>query len=86
MTAPPNPDTTDRIISQGRALVRAIDGTGEITPTGWVERFLVTLLLASYRQRLRAVVEAAPAWMTDEILSASRRISDDRSALWMSEN
>ena len=34
----PNPDTTPRIIRQGRALVRAIEALGTIDPTGWFER------------------------------------------------
>jgi hypothetical protein len=32
------------------------------------------------------IVEAAPAWVGEEILSASKRIGDDRAVLWMSEN
>jgi len=32
-------------------------------------------------RRLRAIVEAAPAWVSEEILSASERIGDDRAVL-----
>jgi hypothetical protein len=31
-------------------------------------------------------VEAAPSWVSEEILSASERIGDDRAVLWLSEN
>jgi hypothetical protein len=79
MTAP---HPTDRILRQGRAL----EGLSEIEPSGPIERFIAGLLLAAYKRRLRGIVEAAPAWVTEEILSASERIGDDRVALWMSEN
>ncbi len=81
-----NPELTDRIIRQGRALVRAIEALSTIEPTGPIEQALAGLLLADYKRRLRAIVEAAPAWVSEEILSASERIGDDRAALWMSEN
>ena len=44
------------------------------------------MLLYAYKRRLRGVVEVAPAWMVEEILSASEHIGDDRAVLWMSEN
>jgi len=40
------PDLTDRILTQGKALVRAIDVLGTIEPTGPFERALACLLLA----------------------------------------
>jgi hypothetical protein len=40
----------------------------------------------TYKCHLRAIVEAAPAWVSEEILSASERIGDDRAVKWMSEN
>ena len=73
-------------MGQGRALVRAIEAIGTIEPTGPFERALARLLSAAYKRRLRAIVEAAPAWVSEEILSASERIGDDRAALWLSEN
>jgi hypothetical protein len=76
----------DRVITQGRALVRAIEALGIIEPSGWFERTLARLLLAGYKRRLRAIVGAVPAWVTEEILSASQHIGDDRAALWMSDN
>jgi hypothetical protein len=44
------------------------------------------MLLYAYRRRLRGVVEAVPAWMAEEILSASEHVGDDRTVLWLSEN
>jgi len=44
------------------------------------------LLLAAYKRRLRAIVKVAPAWVSEEILSASEWIGDKRAVLWMSEN
>jgi hypothetical protein len=41
------PDLTDRIILQGRALVRAIEGLSTIEPTGPFERALARLLMAA---------------------------------------
>jgi hypothetical protein len=64
---------TDRIILQGRALVRAIEALGTIEPTGPFERALARLLLAAYKRRLRAIVKVVPTWVSEEILSASER-------------
>ena len=77
---------TDRIISQARPLVRAIEALGTIEPTNRLERKLARLLLYVYKRRLRGIVEAAPAWVSEEILSASEHIGDQRAALWMSDN
>jgi hypothetical protein len=65
---------------------RPFEKLSEIEPGGPIERFIAGLLLAAYRRRLRGIVEVAPAWVVEEILSASQRIGDDRAALWMSEN
>ena len=54
--------------------------------SGPIERAAARLLLYAYKRRLRRVVEAAPAWMVEEILSASEHIGDDRAVLWMSDN
>ena len=80
------PDPTDRILRQGRALVRAIEALGTIEPTGPFERALARLLQAAYKRRLRAIVATVPDWVAEEILSASEHIGDDRPVLWMSEN
>ena len=43
-------------------------------------------MLVGCERRLRAVVGVAPAWVSEEILSASERIGDQRAVLWMGEN
>jgi hypothetical protein len=45
-----NPELTDRILRQGRALVRAIEALGTIQPTGPFERALARLLMAAYKR------------------------------------
>ena len=77
---------TDHIIAQGRALVRAIEALATIEPTGPFERAIAGLLLAAYKRRLRAIIGAVPARVGEEILSASERIGDQRTVLWLSEN
>jgi hypothetical protein len=57
-----------------------------IEPSGWFERWHARRLQAAYKQRLRAIVAAAPSWVTEEILSASKHIESDRPAVWFSEN
>ena len=60
--------------------------SGDLRPTsGWFERAIAGLLLAAYKRRLRAVVAVAPAWVVEEILSASEQIGSDR-PMWMSDN
>ena len=81
-----DPDHTDRIIEQGKALVRAIEALGMIESSGPFERTIAGLLLAAYKRRLRRIVKVAPGWVSEEILSASEHIGDDRAVLWMSEN
>ena len=81
-----DPNSTDRIMTQGKALVRVGEAPSPIEPSGPFERALAGLLLAGYKQRLRAIVETAPSWVTKEILSASEHIGDDRAALWVSKN
>lgn len=51
-----NPNHADRMIAQGHALVRVIEGLDTIEPTGRIERALVALLVATYVRRLRAIV------------------------------
>ena len=79
-------ERTERIIEQGQALVRAIEALDTIDPTGPVEEVLVWLLTKAYRRRLRGIVEAAPAWVAEEILSASEGVGGHRPAVWLSEN
>jgi hypothetical protein len=79
-------ELVNRVIRQGRALVKAIEGLSEVDPTGPIERLMIRMLLDSYKQRLQALVAALPAWAVERILSASEYSEDDRAAVWMSNN
>jgi hypothetical protein len=79
-------NVTERILKQGQALVRAIEAMETIEPTGPIERMHARFLLQAYRRRLRAIVEAAPSWVAEAILSASQHIDEKRPAVWLSEN
>jgi len=57
-----DPVRTAHLISQGRALVRAIEALGTIEPTGPFEWVLVRLLQAAYKRHLCAIVAAALSW------------------------
>ena len=81
-----DPELTDRILRQSRPLVRAIEAMGTIEPTGPFGRALARLPIAAYKRRLRAIVRVVPAWVSEEILSASEHIGDDRAVLWISKN
>jgi hypothetical protein len=59
-------DLTDRILRQGKALVRAIEALGTIEPTGPFERALAHLLMAAYKRRLRAIVRVVPTWVSND--------------------
>jgi hypothetical protein len=80
------PALTDRILRQGKALVRAVDALGTVEPDDPFERALTRLLLAAYKRRLQGTVEAVPAWVSEQILSASERVSAERLAAWSGEN
>jgi hypothetical protein len=54
-----------------QALVRAIEAIGTIEPSSPFER---------------ALAAALPGWVTEEILSASQHIGDDRAVVWFGEN
>jgi hypothetical protein len=81
-----DPDIAARTIRQGKALVRAIESLAVIEPTGPIEQFIVSVLLPAYKRRLRGIVESAPAWVTEEILSASEHSEGERPAVWWSDN
>jgi hypothetical protein len=51
--------------------VRAIEALEAIQATGPLERAVVSLLLQAYRRRLRGLIELAPEWVGEEILSES---------------
>jgi len=59
---------------------------GPIQPSGPFERALARLLVGAYKRRLRGIVKLALTWVSEEILSASEHIGDDRAVLWMSDN
>ena len=71
-----DPDGAGRVITQGRALVRAIEDPETIEPSAWLERFLAHVLRAPYKRRPRAIVGAATTWMGDRILGASADIPE----------
>jgi hypothetical protein len=73
-----DPAHTDRILCQGKALVRAIEALPTIAPSGPTGRAAARRLLAAYNRRLRGVVEVAPNCVTEETLSASGRVGDTR--------
>lgn len=79
-------ELTNDVISCGPTFVCATKALGAIQPTGPFERALVCLLVPAYKCRLRAIVEAVLAWASEEILSASEHIGDDRAVLWVSKN
>jgi hypothetical protein len=68
---------TPRLIAQGRALVRAIESIGAIQADWALERFIASLLLALYKRKLRGIIEAAPAWVGEEISGAGERRESD---------
>jgi len=59
-----NPEVTETVIEQGKALVRAIEALGTIEPSCPFERAIAKLLLAAYKRRLREIVEVAPSWVS----------------------
>jgi hypothetical protein len=81
-----DPEHTDHIIQQGRALVRAIEALGTIEPSGLFERLIAGLLLAAHKRRLRGLVEKAPGWVVERIVGASEGVDDEWTVLWMSDN
>ncbi len=81
-----NPDVTETAIEQGRAIVRAIEALGVIEPSGQFERLLAGILMAVYKRRLQGIIATAPAWVGEQILSASQHVGEDRAAVWFSEN
>jgi hypothetical protein len=74
----------DRVIAQGRALVRAVETLEEIEPTWRFEPLLTRLLLEMYRRKLRGIIEAVPDWAKATILGASS--GDKPMVLWVDKN
>jgi hypothetical protein len=68
------------VVHQGREDVKSqpllVNILSKVTipePTGPFERALARLLMVTYKRRLRGIVEIVPAWVSEEILSASVR-------------
>jgi hypothetical protein len=70
-----NAEVTDEIITQGRALLRAIEALEAIIPSGQAESQLAEQLVGVYKHRLRELLKTAPAWISEEILGAGTRNS-----------
>ena len=62
----PSPDSSDSLIRQNRALVRAIEALSTIKPTSPFQRALVRLPMLAYNRRLCAIVGTAPAWVSND--------------------
>ena len=77
---------TEHIMEQGKTLVRAIEALDTIEPTGPIEEVLVWILARVYKRRLRGIVGAVPAWVAEEILSASEGIGERRPVEWISRS
>ena len=75
-------DRTTKVITQGQALVRAIEAMGTIEPSGLFERAIAGS--AGHKRRLRAIIGSVPAWAGERILSASQH--SQRPAVWMSDD
>ncbi len=73
-----SPEPTDRLIAQGHALVRAIEALGTTEMSNPFERALAEFFQAACERRLMEIVEAAPSWVAEEILSASEHIGNQR--------
>ena len=76
-----NQQPTEHIISQGRALVRAIEALETIEPSAGFERAISRLLVKASRRRLRAIIGTAPG-TGDRVLQASENIPDPRVPLF----
>jgi hypothetical protein len=77
-----NVELIDRIILQGRALVRAIEALGTIQPSGPFERALARLPMAAYKRRLRGVVAVARLWVVEEILNSMPQEAPEADSLY----
>jgi hypothetical protein len=79
-------ETTNRIIEQGHALVRAVEALEAIEPSGWFERAIVWLLLATYGRRLEVVFTSMPERAVAKILDASKDFEGDKYIVRISNN
>jgi hypothetical protein len=77
---------TERVLEQGKALVRGIEALETIGDDGPIERVQAWFLIQAHKRRLRAIVGSVPAWVAEEILSASERVGSERPAVLMGES
>ena len=77
---------TESTIAQARELVRAIQALDTVECPDPFERAVAELFQAAYKRRLMEMVEVVPAWMADEIRSASQHIDDGPAPLWVTED
>jgi hypothetical protein len=77
---------TESTIAQARELVRAIQALDTVECPDPFERAVAELFQAAYKRRLMEMVEVVPAWMADEIRSASQHIDDGLAPLWVTED
>jgi len=69
-------DHTDYIISQGRALVRAIEALRNIEASRPFESELAELLRSACQRCLRCIVADAPSWVCEEIMKPGEYAQD----------
>jgi hypothetical protein len=81
-----SPELAEGIIIQGRALVRAVKALDTIESNDPFERAVARLFQAAYERRLKEIVEAAPPWAAEQILSASEHIQDHPASSWTRGN
>lgn len=71
-------NATNEVIGYGQALVKILQGFEVVEPrAGWFEKWLIRLLRATYRQRLRTIVGVVPAEISGQILETLRRTGDE---------
>lgn len=75
-----------RMLRRDGTRIRTTVAPEATEPTEAIEKAMLWLLPQAHRQRLRAIIEAAPSWMGEEILSVSQAIGEKRAAVWMSED
>lgn len=63
-----NPDHTDCVIAQGKALVRVVNVLGAIEPSGPFERVLARLLQAAWCVVLVVVGQQVGQWLQTQSL------------------
>ncbi len=74
----PSEDTKKQAVKYGRALIATLKAFDVLEDrAGWFERLLIRLLRSTYRQRLRAIVEHAPADVSNRIFE------DEKEPLWL---